>query len=67
MYYRRACFKVGHILQDNLLYRGTLLYEDRFDWKACPIGSHVLHEGMSYRWTGLAGVHVDEWTYFLNT
>ena len=54
MYYRRACFTGGHILQDNLLYRGTLLYEDRFDLKACPIGSHVLHEGMSYRWTCLA-------------
>ena len=35
---------------------GCILYEDRFNWKVCPIGSHVLHEGMSYRWTCLAVV-----------
>ena len=35
---------------------GHILYEDRFNWRVCPIGSHVLHEGMSYRWTCLAVV-----------
>ena len=33
-----------------------ILYEDRFNWRVCPIGSRVLHEGMSYRWTCLAVV-----------
>ena len=35
---------------------GHNLFEDRFNWKVCTIGSHVLHEGMSYRWTYLATI-----------
>ena len=36
------CFIEGHII-----------YEDRFNWRVFIIGSHVLHDGMSYRWTYL--------------
>ena len=68
MFYRRACFAVqdvllGYVLQEGIFYRmicytGDTLYEDKFNWMVCSIGSHALHEGMSYRWTCLAGIHV---------
>ena len=41
-----------------MLYRGDTLYWDKFNWRVCPVGSHVFREGMSYRWICLAGVHV---------
>ena len=48
MPYWGTCFTRGHILQDDLLY-GHLLYEDRFNWRVCPIGA------MYYMWACLTG------------
>ena len=45
---RRKCLVGGH--EDTL-------DEERFYWRECLIGSHILHDGMSYRRTCLAGVH----------
>ena len=58
MFYWGTCFTVG--LSYRMIYctGGHLLHEDKFNWMVCPIASHVSHEGMSYRWTCLAGVHV---------
>ena len=42
MSYWGTCFTGVYILQDDLLYTGHLLYEDRFNWMVCPIESHVL-------------------------
>ena len=33
------------------------LNEERFYWRVCLIGSHVLDGGMSCRWKCFAGVH----------
>ena len=64
MYCCSRCHTDVHVLQEgisysiicNLLYRGTHVIWDRFNWRVCPIGSLVLHESMSYRWTCLAVV-----------
>ena len=36
----------------------TPLWWRKVYWKVCLVGSHILHDGMFYRWTCLAGVHV---------
>ena len=51
MSYWGTCFTRGHILQDDLLYRGTPYMRTSLNWRVFRIGSHVLHESMSYRWT----------------
>ena len=58
-----SCFTGIHVLQEGIFYWmirhiGGNLYEDRFYLRVCIRGSHVLHEGMSCRWTYPAGVRV---------
>ena len=65
MSYRRSYLTRVHVLQEDLSYWiicltvGQCLPEDRSYWRVCliGIGSHVLDEEMSYRWTYLARVH----------
>ena len=63
MSYSSCCFTGIHVLQEGIFYWmihhiGKHLYEDRFFWTVCIRGSHVLHKGMSCRWTCPAEVHV---------
>ena len=53
MYCCWRCLTGVHVLQDGISYMmicGTgghiLLYKDKFNWRVCPIGSHVLHESL---------------------
>ena len=53
MSFRMICFMRAYVLREVMLYRGHLLDEERFYWWVCLIGSHVVHDGISYRWTCL--------------
>ena len=56
----KSCLTDGHVFMRVCIIGGMFCSSKclTFYWRVYLIGSLVIHEGMSYRWTCLVGAHV---------